>query len=894
MAIVLPKRNVTRNHWRTFLIIIGIALSVGLETGIAISIDSLYSDFIDSHRGDNFTDITIHPKDKTTIEVMRNLAEIVKKIPGVETVSPVATINYIDELSVLKDIPQNIILYGLEPEFHPDFSSLTLISGNATLHPGQAIISQSIANVLHVDPGQIYSLPPSSEYDFKGADTTISGIMKDDSHFGNYVGFLFVLLDLDYMLDSFTNMSHLNFHLTIKADNFLNINSLAERIEDTKGLGLDFYVFREKSISEIDVLGIRSYQIAMNLIIIASFVVEFLFITNILTINIKERSKEFGILRAVGTSNKQIATFLGMEILIYSGIGSLIGNLIGFFFSVVFVFLLNINFPSLSIETLIIQPTSIATTFITGVLIALIAGLYPILVAISLPVVQNIHWRMRRKKATTKNWIIFIIFGTLLTIIGFTTTYFIGPSSFLTFELISWHFFVVFSVFLGTFLLEIGLLNFLPNLGMKLMFWHKVVPRTIATRNIRRESQKSIITIMVAALALTFILVVGIISSAIIETIPKYYDEHYAKVDIIAETADNVEVPPSFEKELVSNNTDIEKAAFIQQKRTTIGNVEGYVFGMVPESMNYFFGEMILLPNDPDVPTLLTERGAIISNFLRDRIGVRIGENLTIQISSNSSIEVTITGVTVGNPFLQSGFYIFVSHLMFQEFWQNRTASWFLMAASKEVSSLKTIVDSLVMKYPSFQEVIAVDFYTKVIERSLIIQTAFFQILFLHTFLLSGLAQFICILISTLKMEREIGIMRAMGLSKGEVLSTFFGESTLLGITGTVTGLINGIIGGELMAWYISQSIPIKTNVSGSLILFWAAVAFLITVTSTIIPSYRSSTKNIANAINMYVPRQMKMTPLVWPGWDKMIDKYLEERNQKLEPEFTPPKDKKL
>ena len=192
-----------------------------------------------------------------------------------------------------------------------------------------------------------------------------------------------------------------------------------------------------------------------------------------------------------------------------------------------------------------------------------------------------------------------------------------------------------------------------------------------------------------------------------------------------------------------------------------------------------------------------------------------------------------------------------------------------------------------------FQEVISVDFYTKVIENSLIVQTALFQMLFLHTFLLSGLAQFICILISTLKMEREIGIMRALGLSQREVVSTFFGESTLLGISGVIIGIINGLMGGELMTWYISQSIPIKTDVSWNLIIFWVAVAFLITVVSTIIPSYRSSIKNIANAINSYVPRQMRMTPLIWPGWEKVIDEYLEERSKVLNPNLTSTRDEK-
>ena len=91
MSFTLPWRNVTRHRFRTYLIIAAITISVGLETGIVITIDSLYEDFIDRHRGENFTDITVHPKEKTTMDKMTSLSEAVGLVKGVDKVSPVAT-----------------------------------------------------------------------------------------------------------------------------------------------------------------------------------------------------------------------------------------------------------------------------------------------------------------------------------------------------------------------------------------------------------------------------------------------------------------------------------------------------------------------------------------------------------------------------------------------------------------------------------------------------------------------------------------------------------------------------------------------------------------------------------------------------------------------------------
>jgi len=891
MAFTLPKRNFTRNKWRTFLIILGISISVGLETGIAISVDTLYNDFIDNHRGNNFTDISVYSNKNSTLAEMQELESKVQNIKGVEISSLVATFTLLDPPSFITDRPElenisnTVIIYGLKPDSHPDFPQLQVERGNKTLNAKEeeVIISDSIASLLHLSPGSDFYFPKQSSYSFLGAVVKISGVMNDQIAFGNYVGFLFILTDFDYLVSLFTNNSILDFHLAVKVNDFININSIAQRIEDT--LGLDYLVFREKSISETDFLGIRSYQVAMNLIIIASFVVEFLFISNILTINIRERSKEFGVLRAIGSSKKQVILFLGLEIIFYSGIGSSIGSLIGIGFSYVIVFFLNLNYTqTVAIDALLIMPASLFATFITGMLIALISGLYPIVVAINLPVVQNIHWKMRTKKTTSRNWMTKIVTGILLVLLGFITTYFIGPSRFLTYEIISLHFLVIGLIFLGSLILETGFLHFAPQIGRRVMLWHKKVPRIIATRNIQRESQKSILTIMVTALALTFILVVGVVSDGIISTLPEYYDERFGRIDIIAETHDDVQVLPSFTNELETNNSNILRAGFIQQQRTTIGSFTGYVFGIDTDAFDYFFSETMIMPVDSDIPVLLnsSERGVVLSHFLISSIGVRIGDDITVNVSVNESTQFKVTGIIAGNPFLQRGNYLFCSEDLFHTLWQNQSASWFIMSTGDEIP-LKTMEEQLCIKYPIFSRCIAIDFYSAVIENALIIQKTFFQALFLHTFLLSGLAQFISILVSTLKTEREVGIMRSMGLSKGGVFSIFLAESTILGILAVILGLINGIIGAELMVWYISQSLPIKTSFSGNMFLFWIIFSLIITVSSTIIPTYRSSNKSIIEAINSYIPRQLRAAPILWKDWDNMIDGILLRRNENVD-----------
>ena len=233
-------------------------------------------------------------------------------------------------------------------------------------------------------------------------------------------------------------------------------------------------------------------------------------------------------------------------------------------------------------------------------------------------------------------------------------------------------------------------------------------------------------------------------------------------------------------------------------------------------------------------------------------------------------LNLKIMGITAGNPFLQHGQYLYLSNVLFQNYWSNDTANWFIMKLSPDSEDPNIVVQRLSENYPSLAEVIPVDYYAKAIRSTLTMMTVFFQLIIIYTFLIAALTQFLSILMSNLNMQRELGILRAMGLTPSEVFQTLLVESTLLVTTGVLIGIINGVIGSELLAWYISFSIQIQTNISLDFILFWVVVTILIPLISTEIISRRALSNAIAYSINTEIPRQQKRAPIVWHDWDKV------------------------
>jgi putative ABC transport system permease protein len=59
--------------------------------------------------------------------------------------------------------------------------------------------------------------------------------------------------------------------------------------------------------------------------------------------------------------------------------------------------------------------------------------------------------------------------------------------------------------------------------------------------------------------------------------------------------------------------------------------------------------------------------------------------------------------------------------------------------------------------------------------------------------------------VTLLERTNEIGIMRATGASRKDILFLFISESTVMGFLGGVSGLIIGVLGGKLFNWVINM-----------------------------------------------------------------------------------------
>ncbi len=117
-----------------------------------------------------------------------------------------------------------------------------------------------------------------------------------------------------------------------------------------------------------------------------------------------------------------------------------------------------------------------------------------------------------------------------------------------------------------------------------------------------------------------------------------------------------------------------------------------------------------------------------------------------------------------------------------------------------------------------------------------------------------GLLFVACImLISVYERINEIGILRAIGISRTTIFKWVILESLMLIIMGILIGFLPGYVGSELLGAYISEDIGISEDLTAFTpeLVVWSFLGMLgIGTLMSLIPALRASTMKITNAVS--------------------------------------------
>ncbi|MDX6582003.1 MAG: putative transport system permease protein [Solirubrobacterales bacterium] len=317
----LSRENAIRNPGRTAstaaALMIGLALvsfvavfAAGIRGSIDDAIDkTLTADLILSN-DDGFSDIPI------------GTVAAVSKIDGVEVASPLRFTQ--DEVD-----GQDGTLTLIQPSTAADVLRLDWDNGSdellTNLTPDQAVVDSNFADDNGIGVGDTFDAKTAS-----GQTLTLNvvGTFTDNSDFiGDYAA-------SDANAAAYNELkSATNVFLTLAPD--ADVAAVRTQIDDL--LASDFPTVQSQDQQELkDSIGQQLNQLLgiIYALLLLSVIVSLFGIVNTLALTIHERTRELGLLRAVGTSRRQVRRMVRYEAVITALIGALLGLVLGVLFAI--------------------------------------------------------------------------------------------------------------------------------------------------------------------------------------------------------------------------------------------------------------------------------------------------------------------------------------------------------------------------------------------------------------------------------------------------------------------------------------------------------------------------------------------------------------------------------
>jgi putative ABC transport system permease protein len=119
--------------------------------------------------------------------------------------------------------------------------------------------------------------------------------------------------------------------------------------------------------------------------------------------------------------------------------------------------------------------------------------------------------------------------------------------------------------------------------------------------------------------------------------------------------------------------------------------------------------------------------------------------------------------------------------------------------------------------------------------------TIFFGCVAIITLCLGGIGVMNIMLVSVTERTREIGVRKAMGATRGDILRQFFAESAILTVVSGVLGLTAGLILCAAMSAIPLPDFVPHPIVSGASILASVLTLSVITLTAGMYPAQRAA-----------------------------------------------------
>ncbi|MBS1895225.1 MAG: ABC transporter permease [Actinobacteria bacterium] len=568
-------------------------------------------------------------------------------------------------------------------------------------------------------------------------------------------------------------------------------------------------------------------------------------IFNTFSITVAQRVSEFGVLRTLGASRRQI---LG-SVLLEAGAIGLIGGIVGIAGGFVIAFGLRAVFAAIGADLpstgLVLESRTVIVSFLVAFVVTFLSALVPAWRSTRVPPIAALHGFTpivsRRRR------VVFVAIAALLAAIGvvFVVVGLAGGGG------ISGRAAKIggggIAVVVAISLFSPSLVRPLADIAGRPLEWIRGLTGRLARENSKRNPGRTAVTAAALMISLALVTFVTVFASGLKSSVGQIIEENFSG-GLVIENSDGFSPIPAGAARAAEKVPGVKSVA-------TIRGVEAKVVGpgstvkVNGPSPNIEEGvEIEWLKGGPEKLRNLRDGEAIVSDDFANEQGLKVGDAFELLSQSEAHAKLRVAGEFESKAGI-FGDVLVTQKVMGDTFGQRQDTTDFVIlepgADAEKVQAILTL--GAERAFPTAEVLNQGELRE---EREAQID----QVVQLF-YLLLGLAVIISLIgvvntlgLSVYERTRELGMLRAIGMSRRQVRTMIRYEAVITALIGAILGLIIGVVFAALIAQPLKQegftlSYPIGTLI-GILV-----VAALLGVVAAIIPARRASRLDVLESL---------------------------------------------
>jgi putative ABC transport system permease protein len=799
----LSLRNLGGRPQRALLTTIGIVLGVGIVFGVLTLSSTMSSTFTNLYsKAYGAADIIVTAAGGSGAFDAKAVDKV-RETNGIASIAPRLSLPASLLVEKKGDSPEvrGMRLFGVEPESAALATGFDLSDGRFPKSGAELTLDEGVAEEIGVGAGDSVTVAtPKGPEKFE-----VVGTLRIPG--GSFGGSAFGMAPLPFAQKAFDKPGKVS-GIAVESVEDGAVAGLRKTLQSRLGDG--FQVERSETRTAQVGSQLQGFQISLLFFAGTSLFVGAFLVFNALSMTVLERTRELGMLRALGATRAMIARSVVLEAAALGIIGSALGVLFGYGMAWGLVFLFGKAFL-FEITSLVLSPFALLSALTVGIIVTVAAALYPALRAGRVSPVEAMRVRAgggsgRSTKAVS--WV-----GPMigLALIGAGAPWILYLSRNLSTDLDGWIYASgiagVVGTFLGVSLLIPALVTPLATLFAPILGLFFGVEGRMAAANATRNRNRTALTASAVMVGISLVVAFSALGDSVLGSISSYLEDSLgADYAIKPANEDSGVVFSDALKERIVKIPGVEETTGLASSVRRDGAETSFVFGIEQSYESIFRVNFVPGSSTPkDAFSKLRDGEALVGQQLAASRDLRVGSNLALS-GLKGREKYRIAGI-VDNDVLGGGAGVYVSRkTLSSDFGVTDDELLAIKAApGAQRSRLTSDVRAVLKDYPQFTLLSNAEWKER-IEQDFGRQYVFFYAIMGVSVAVAAFGVVNTLSMSVFERTQEIGVLRAIGATRFQVGRLVVDEGVVIGGIGCLIGVVVGSLLGYLFVRGTSAS----------------------------------------------------------------------------------------